>query len=121
MEQGVVALALRRADHRSEVLRFDHIIAGTGFRTVSPGSIFLAVVARELAVVEGSPVLSTTFGRLFPDCISSDRRRRSVSAMMRFAFGARYVARRLTLSPLSEGVQKLPVVSDRGRSFPNRA
>ena len=98
VEQGAVALTLRRADRSSEVLRFDHVIAGTGFRTDVARLDFLSPsLQRELAVVEGSPVLSTTFESSVPGLyFIGPAAAVSFGPMMRFAFGARYVARRLT-------------------------
>ena len=97
-EPDGVALALRSEDGSLETFRCEHVIAATGFRTDVGRLNFLSpALERDIAVYEGAPVLSTTFessvtGLYFIGPAAAV----SFGPVMRFTFGARFAARRLT-------------------------
>ena len=93
-----VALTLGAEDGSSETFHCDHVIAATGFRTDVDCLGFLPPsLKHEVAVYEGAPVLSTTFESSVPGLyFIGPAAALSFGPMMRFTFGARFVARRLT-------------------------
>lgn len=82
---------------RGRGLVVDHVIAATGYRPELSRLSFLDEgLRRELRVVEGTPVLSSTFeasvpGLYFVGLIAAN----SFGPMLRFACGARFTSRRL--------------------------
>jgi FAD-dependent urate hydroxylase len=95
---GCVDVELGRRDGGRETIRVDHVIAATGFRTDVRRLDFLsASLLSRLATAEHSPVLSSNFetsvkGLFFVGPAAAA----SFGPLMRFAFGARFAARRLT-------------------------
>jgi thioredoxin reductase len=98
VEDGQVALTMSNKDGREDVLHVDHVIAATGFRTdVSRLSFLSPSLRKEVAEFERTPILT----RYFESSVSGlyfigPAAAGSFGPMMRFTFGARYVARRLT-------------------------
>jgi pyruvate/2-oxoglutarate dehydrogenase complex dihydrolipoamide dehydrogenase (E3) component len=97
-ERDGVALTLGSEDGRSEAFRCDHVIAATGFRTdVSRLGFLSPSLRRDIVVYEGTPVLSATFESSVPGLyFIGPAAAVSFGPMMRFTFGARYAARRVT-------------------------
>ncbi|MGA9882396.1 MAG: NAD(P)-binding domain-containing protein [Candidatus Acidiferrales bacterium] len=93
-----VCLKLRGVDGTPHEIVADHIICATGYRVDVNRLKFLNPKVRsELKTLEGSPVLSVNFestmrGLYFVGVAAAT----SFGPLMRFAFGARYTARRLT-------------------------
>jgi hypothetical protein len=98
VEDSRVALTLRRKDGGHDVLRVDHVIAATGFRVdLSRMTILSPSLRKEIAAYRGSPILTRNFessvhGLYFIGLAAAG----SFGPLMRFTFGARYAARRLT-------------------------
>jgi hypothetical protein len=98
VEDGQVALTMSKKDGREDVLHVDHVIAATGFRTdVSRLSFLSPCLRNHIAEFERTPILTRNFessvcGLYFIGPAAAA----SFGPMMRFTFGARYVARRLT-------------------------
>jgi NADPH-dependent 2,4-dienoyl-CoA reductase/sulfur reductase-like enzyme len=93
-----VALTLGGQNGQREALHVDHVIAATGFRTDIRRLDFLSAPLREeIADFEHTPVLSRYFESSVPGLyFIGPAAAVSFGPMMRFAFGARYVARRMT-------------------------
>ncbi len=95
---GGVTIELRRRDGQRDAIRVDHVIAATGFRTDLRRLDFLnPSLVSHAAAVEQSPILSSSFessirGLYFIGPAAAA----SFGPLMRFAFGARFAARRLT-------------------------
>ena len=94
---GRVRLQLRAADGGEREIVTDHIVAATGYKVDLGRLRFLSSEIRSnVKVVDGTPVLSTTFessvpGLYFVGVASAN----SFGPVMRFAFGAGFAARRL--------------------------
>jgi Pyridine nucleotide-disulphide oxidoreductase len=97
-EGGRVALALRKKDGQEDVLHVDHVIAATGFRTdVSRLSFLSPSLRADIAEFERTPILSRNFESSVPGLhFIGPAAAVSFGPMMRFTFGARYAARKLT-------------------------
>ena len=98
VEDSRVALTLSSKDGPHEVLRVDHVIAATGFR-VDLGRLTLLSPAlrRDIAEYRGAPILTRNFESAVPGLyFIGPAAAASFGPMMRFTFGARYAARRLT-------------------------
>jgi len=96
--QGRVVLNCRDAHGRLHVIETEHVIAATGFRSNLHRLPFLdPVLAGRIRAVENTPVLSAHFESSVRDLffvgMSSAN---TFGPMMRFMFGARYTADRLT-------------------------
>ena len=97
MANDEVTLTLRDCEGRCETLAADHVIAATGFRVdmrkftmVAPN--LLAAIVDE----DGWPALSSRFETSVPGLfIIGPAAAGSFGPMLRFAFGARFAARRL--------------------------
>ena len=93
-----VELALRGPAGANESLRVDHVIAATGFRVdVARLALLDATLRTQIATVDGAPALSSHFessarGLYFVGPAAAV----SFGPLLRFAFGARYAARRLS-------------------------
>jgi Pyridine nucleotide-disulphide oxidoreductase len=98
IEDSRVALTLSRKDGPHEVLRVDHVIAATGFRVdLSRLTLLSPALRRDVAEYRGAPILTRNFESSVPGLyFIGPAAAASFGPMMRFTFGARYVARRLT-------------------------
>jgi len=97
-EDGRLALALRNREGQIEALHVDHVIAATGFRVDVRRLDFLSPALRnEIAVFEQTPILSSSFETSVPGLyVIGPAAAASFGPLLRFSFGARYAARRLT-------------------------
>ncbi len=95
---GKAHLHLRGADGTVREISADHVIAATGYKVDINRLAFLDPEVRDrLALVQGSPVLSSTFessvpGLYFVGLAAAN----SFGPVMRFAYGAAFAARRIT-------------------------
>jgi len=98
VEDSRVALTLSRKDGPHEVLRVDHVIAATGFRVdLSRPTLLSPALRRDIAEYRGAPILTRNFESAVPGLyFIGPAAAASFGPMMRFTFGARYAARRLT-------------------------
>lgn len=100
IEGDHVRLQVRAADGTQHIIEADHIICATGYRADVNRLRFLNPELRsKLKTLEGSPVLSAHFessvpGLFFVGVAAAN----SFGPLMRFAYGAGYTARRLTLA-----------------------
>ncbi len=98
IKDGKVLLHLLGKDGSRSELATEHVIAGTGFRVDLDRLQFLAPEIRsEIKSVQRTPILSSTFessvaGLHFVGVAAAN----SFGPVMRFAFGARFAAERLT-------------------------
>jgi hypothetical protein len=105
VRNGRVALHLEStADGRSRLLATDFVVAATGYATDLARIPFLTDVLPFVRLYERAPVLSPNFesslpGLFFAGASAAD----SFGPVLRFAFGARFTAERLTsrLSPIA--------------------
>jgi hypothetical protein len=93
-----VALKLSKKDGLLETLRFDHVIAATGFRVdVSRLTLLSPSLRKDIAEYKGAPILTRHFQSSVPGLYFIGlTAAASFGPLMRFTFGARYAARRLT-------------------------
>jgi len=97
VRNGRVALQLRTREGREQEILTDHVIAATGYKVNMERLQFLSSEIRsQLHLVNGSPVLSTSFessipGLYFVGLTAAN----SFGPVMRFAFGAGFAARTL--------------------------
>jgi hypothetical protein len=93
-----VALTLSRKDGRHDVLGVDHVIAATGFRVdLSRLTLLSPSLRREIAEYRGAPILTRNFESSVPGLYFIGlAAAASFGPLMRFTFGARYAAHRLT-------------------------
>ena len=109
MDKAVHKTVRVRADHRCEYCRFpeafaelpfhfDHVIAATGFRVDLSRLTLLSPSLREdIAEYKGAPILTRHFQSSVPGLYFIGlTAAASFGPLMRFTFGARYNARRLT-------------------------
>jgi hypothetical protein len=98
VEDSRVALALSRKDGPHEVLRVDHVIAATGFRVdLSRLTLLSPALRRDIAEYRRAPILTRNFESSVPGLYFIGlTAAASFGPLMRFTFGARYAARRLT-------------------------
>jgi pyruvate/2-oxoglutarate dehydrogenase complex dihydrolipoamide dehydrogenase (E3) component len=98
VEDSRVALTLSRKDAPHEVLRVDHVIAATGFRVdLSRLTLLSPSLRRDIAEYRGAPILTRHFESSVPGLYFIGlTAAASFGPLMRFTFGARYAARRLT-------------------------
>ena len=98
VEDSNVALTLTRKDGRHDVLRVNHVIAATGFRVdLSRLTLLNPSLLKHIAEYRGTPILTRNFessvpGLYFIGLAAAG----SFGPLMRFTFGARYAAQRLT-------------------------
>src|SRR5260370_12908651 len=98
VENSRVALTLSRKDGGHERLHVDHVIAATVFR-VDLGRLALLnpSLRRDIAEYRGAPILKRNFESSVPGLyFIGSAAAASFGPLMRFTFGARYAARRLT-------------------------
>jgi pyruvate/2-oxoglutarate dehydrogenase complex dihydrolipoamide dehydrogenase (E3) component len=98
VEDSRVALTLSRKDGPHEVLRVDHVIAATGFRVdLSRLTLLSPALRKDIAEYRGAPILTRHFESSVPGLYFIGlTAAASFGPLMRFTFGARYAARRLT-------------------------
>ena len=98
VEGSGVALTLSKKDGLHEVLHIDHVIAATGFRAdLSRLSLLSPALRRDIAAYRRAPILTRYFESSVPGLyFIGPAAAASFGPMMRFTFGARYAARRLT-------------------------
>ena len=98
VRDGRVRLQLEDRAGKGEILTADHVIAATGFTVdLDRLDILEAALRAEIRCVEQSPVLSANFESSVPGLyFVGPTAALSFGPMMRFAFGAQYVAKRLS-------------------------
>jgi NADPH-dependent 2,4-dienoyl-CoA reductase/sulfur reductase-like enzyme len=98
VEDSGVALTLSRKNGGQDVLRVDHVIAATGFRVdLSRLTLLSPSLRRDIAEYRGAPILTRHFESSVPGLYFIGlTAAASFGPLMRFTFGARYAARRLT-------------------------
>jgi NADPH-dependent 2,4-dienoyl-CoA reductase/sulfur reductase-like enzyme len=98
VENSGVALTLSRKDGGHERLHVDHVIAATGFRVdLSRLTLLNPSLRRDIAEYRGAPILTRNFESSVPGLyFIGSAAAASFGPLMRFTFGARYAARRLT-------------------------
>lgn len=94
---GRVHLRIRRPDNTELKLATDHVIAATGYKVDLSRLKFLGDVHRQIRQVEGTPVLTSRFessvsGLYFIGVAAAN----SFGPLLRFAYGARFAARRVS-------------------------
>lgn len=97
LPNGELALTLEDREERREILTADHVIAATGFRVDLRRLRMLApdLLAR-IALEDGWPALTTHFETSVPGLfVIGPAAAGSFGPLLRFAFGARFAARRL--------------------------
>src|SRR5579864_354490 len=118
-QAGKACLRVRNGDGREQQLVADHVIAATGYRVDLTRLPFLSTRVRsKIKLVNGTPVLSTSFESSVPGLFFAGLASASnFGPVMRFAFGARFAARTLTRAltqPASHEMISIPV---RGKSI----
>jgi NADPH-dependent 2,4-dienoyl-CoA reductase/sulfur reductase-like enzyme len=98
VEDSNVALTLSRKDGSHDVLRVDHVIAATGFRVdLSRLTLLSPSLRKDIAEYRGAPILTRNFESSAPGLYFIGlAAAASFGPLMRFTFGARYAAHRLT-------------------------
>ncbi len=98
VRDGKIHLTLRSVDGSAKELVADHIVAGTGYRVNLDSLKFLSEDIRSAVQhTNGSPVLSSDFESSLPGLyFTGIAAANSFGPVMRFAFGARFTAQRLT-------------------------
>jgi hypothetical protein len=98
VEDSRVALKLRKKDGLHDFLHVDHVIAATGFRVdLSRLNLLSPALRRDIAEYRRAPILTRYFESSVPGLyFIGPAAAASFGPMMRFTFGARYTARRLT-------------------------
>jgi Pyridine nucleotide-disulphide oxidoreductase len=98
VEDSRVALTLGRKDGPNEVLRVNHVIAATGFRIdLNRLTLLSPALRRDIAEYRRARILTRNFESAVPGLyFIGPAAAASFGPMMRFTFGARYAARRLT-------------------------
>jgi thioredoxin reductase len=93
-----VHLTLRSVDGAAKEIIADHIVAGTGYRVNMDSLKFLSEDIRSaVRQANGSPVLSSNFESSVPGLhFTGIASANSFGPVMRFAFGAKFTAQRLT-------------------------
>ncbi len=100
VRQGCVHLLLRAADGSTHEVETEHIVAATGYKVNLERLKFMSTQIRsKIKTVEGTPILSTAFessvsGLYFVGLAAAN----SFGPVMRFAFGAGFAAKHLTVS-----------------------
>jgi hypothetical protein len=100
VQNGRVRLQLRARDGSRREIVVDHIIAATGYKVDLARLAFLSNDIRSnLKTADGSPRLSSSFESTVPGLhFVGLTAANSFGPLMRFAFGADFAARRLTLA-----------------------
>ena len=97
---GKVRLTVRSIDGSQKLVTVDHVIAGTGYKvTVNRMQFLSPEIRRELALTQASPALSGEFESSLPGLYFVGLpAAHTFGPVMRFAFGARFAAGRVTKS-----------------------
>ena len=100
IQDGKVRLRLRGLDGSKRQILTDHVIAATGYKVDVDRLAFLSSGIRsKLKCLNGTPVLAPTFESSIPGLyFAGIAAANSFGPVMRFAFGARFAAKRLTQS-----------------------
>lgn len=112
IQNGRVRLNLRATDGSQREVVTEHVIAATGYKVDLERLKFLSAEIRsELEVVQGAPVLSSSFESSMPGLyFAGIAAANSFGPVMRFAFGAGFAARRIARAmPKSMARQSSPV------------
>jgi NADPH-dependent 2,4-dienoyl-CoA reductase/sulfur reductase-like enzyme len=98
VEDSSVALTLSKRDGLLETFHFDHVIAATGFRVdLSRLTLLSSSLRKDIDEYREAPILTRHFESSVPGLyFIGPAAAASFGPMMRFTFGARYAARRLT-------------------------
>jgi thioredoxin reductase len=98
VEDSCVTLKLCKKEGRHDVLHIDHVIAATGFRVdLSRLRLLSPSLKQNIAEYRRAPILTRYFESSVPGLyFIGPAAAASFGPMMRFTFGARYAARRLT-------------------------
>lgn len=98
VRDGKVHLTLRSVDGATKEIVADHIVAGTGYRVNLDKLLFLSDEIRSsVQQTNGSPVLSSNFESSLPGLyFTGIAAANSFGPVMRFAFGSKFTAQRLT-------------------------
>jgi thioredoxin reductase len=118
LDNGKVMLQLSQ-DGQVETRSFDHVIAATGYRVdVTRMAVLSREVREALRLTGQSPLLSAHFessvpGLYFAGVASAN----TFGPMMRFAFGARFTAQRLS-GHLAKATRKATAFSERTVALP---
>jgi hypothetical protein len=98
VDDSRVALTLSKKDGLHDILHVDHVIAATGFRVdLTRLTILSPPLRRDLVEYRGAPILTRNFESSVPGLyFIGPSAAASFGPMMRFTFGARYAALRLT-------------------------
>jgi hypothetical protein len=98
VEDSSVTLKLCNKEGRHDVLHIDHVIAATGFRVdLNCLRLLSPSLKQNIAEYRRAPVLTRYFESSVPGLyFIGPAAAASFGPMMRFTFGARYAARRLT-------------------------
>ncbi|MFY9782069.1 MAG: hypothetical protein WAK12_00850 [Acidimicrobiales bacterium] len=108
VEGGLLLLGPARGGARDQELKVDHVIAATGYKVDIDRIDFLDKSLRtRIETVERTPVLSSSFessirGLYFVGPAAAN----SFGPVQRFAFGARFAARRVTRSIAKAGSRR---------------
>ncbi|HME11412.1 MAG TPA: NAD(P)-binding domain-containing protein [Candidatus Acidoferrum sp.] len=110
---GQVRLTLRVADGTERDVLTSHIIVGTGYKVDIERLTFLSPeLRRDIALVESSPVLSSSFESSVPGLYFVGLAAAyTFGPVMRFAFGAGFAARRITKTILRTRAHRKAAVS----------
>jgi NADPH-dependent 2,4-dienoyl-CoA reductase/sulfur reductase-like enzyme len=98
VENSGVALTLSQKDGLHDVLRVDHVIAATGYRVdLNRLSLLSPSLRDDIGGYGGAPILTRNFESSVPGLyFVGSAAAASFGPLMRFTFGARYAARRVT-------------------------
>jgi cation diffusion facilitator CzcD-associated flavoprotein CzcO len=92
-----VRLRVRRNDGSEQELVADHVISATGYKVDLARLTFLGDLACQIRQVEGTPVLTSRFESSVPGLhFTGVAAANSFGPLLRFAFGARFAARRIS-------------------------
>jgi cation diffusion facilitator CzcD-associated flavoprotein CzcO len=120
-ENGEVALTLRKRDGQkseTEIVRVDHVIAATGFRTdVRRLELLSPSLRTQISAFEHTPILNSSFESSVPGLyFIGSAAAPNFGPLLRFAFGARFAARRVSLA-LIRSLRRPEATSARARAF----
>jgi len=98
VHDGTLRLSYRQDDEAERTREFDHVVAATGFRVAIARLNFLGTeLTSEMRLVEDTPVLDRHFQSSIPGLyFTGGAAANSFGPMLRFAFGARFAARRIS-------------------------
>jgi thioredoxin reductase len=115
---GQVHLSLAGLDGSQQVISADHVIAATGYRVDFRTVGFLDEALRaEMKLVSGMPVLSPHFETSVAGLyVVGPAAALSFGPLLRFAFGARFTARRLARHLAANAVRSGPVSAGKAHS-----